>query len=77
MLKSEYATLQVAARLAAVGTVTLDELVQQAWLFTDDGDPRWVMVALGRLERDGKITYPTCDGEHDHDDACTVKWAAS
>jgi hypothetical protein len=41
---------------------------------TDDGDPRWIMVALLRLHQTGQARYPApgCGDNHDHDDECTV-----
>ena len=73
MLKSEYAIDQVARYLAGRGPVTLANLIDQAWLFTDDGDPRWVGVALTHLSRDGKVRYLSCDNNHHHGASCQVE----
>lgn len=75
MRKSEYAQQQVENWLTrAAGPVKLDELVARVWEFTDDGDPRWISVALMYLVQDGKVRYPRCDHNHNHGDACTVEW---
>lgn len=74
MMKSEYAIEQVRKYLTRAGQpVKLDDLITKAWLFTDDGDPRWVMVALMRLNAAGDVRYLTCDDNHNHDSDCAVE----
>ena len=51
------------------GPATLDQLMNRlGWV----GDPRWIAVALMHLNRDKKIRYTTCDGDHNHSGGCTV-----
>jgi hypothetical protein len=73
MRKSEYAYDQVQRHLAGRGPVALDTLIDQSWLFADDGDPRWIGVALSQMSRDGKVRYPVCDNNHNHGAECTVE----
>ncbi len=74
MLKGEYALQQVRERLIGAGPVTLDTLIAEAWRYTDDGDPRWVGVALMRLNQAGEIRYLSCDDNHNHDSTCAVEF---
>jgi len=75
MLVSEYARQQVARRLAAAGEpVTIDALIADAWRLTDDGDPRWIGVAVTHLEKAGLLRHVTCDNNHQHDSTCTLEW---
>lgn len=76
MLKSEYAIQQVRKRLTGAGPIKVDTLIAEVWGYTDDGDPRWIGVALMRLREAGQIEYPTCDHNHDHGDGCTVQMVA-
>lgn len=73
MLKSEYAREQVQRRLSGRGPVKLSDLIRDAWVLTDDGDPRWIGAALSSLSSVGEVRYATCDDEHDHGDDCTVE----
>lgn len=78
MMKSEYAKQQVTTRLSkAGGPVHIEDLIRRVWQLTDDGDPRWIGVALMNLNREGRVRYPTCDDNHDHRAACTVEWTAA
>jgi hypothetical protein len=75
MLKSEYAQQQVKEYLTDVGgPVKLASLITRVDWLTDDGDPRWIVVALLRLHQTGQARYPApgCGDNHDHDDECTV-----
>lgn len=74
MLRSEYAIEQVRDRLArAEQPVLLDDLIGEAGSLTDDGDPRWIAVALMRLNQAGQVRYLTCDDNHHHDSTCAVE----
>jgi hypothetical protein len=75
MLKSEYALQQVEDHLRrADAPVEIESgLIDRAWLLTDDGDPRWIGVALTKLNSQGRLAYPKCSHEHYHDSACTVQ----
>lgn len=73
MLKSEFAIEQVSRRLAGAGPVTIETLISEVWRYTEDGDPRWIGVALMRLHEAGDIRYLTCDDNHDHDSTCAVE----
>lgn len=77
MRKSEYAYDQLQRHLDGRGPVALDSLIGNAWLFTDDGDPRWIGAGLSQLSRDGKVRYPSCDNNHNHDSGCTVELVAA
>lgn len=78
MMKSEYALEQVLRRLThADGPVLLDDLIRQAWSLTDDGDPRWIMVALMNLNKQGKVRYLTCNHNHNHSATCAVELVAA
>lgn len=76
MQKSEYATDLVGRFLDGRGPVALTDLVSRASFLTDDGDPRWVGVALSHLTNAGKARYLTCDGNHNHDGSCQVEAVA-
>ena len=77
MLKSEYARQQVLAWLRGADEVVyISDLIHVAWRLTDDGDPRWIGVALMHLVKEGLVRYPTCDDNHNHDSTCTVKLVA-
>lgn len=73
MLKSEYARTQVKDRLSGRGPVKLEDLIRDAWVLTDDGDPRWIGAALSHFSQAGEVRYPTCDDNHSHDGSCTVE----
>lgn len=73
MLKSEYACNQVKDQIDRHGTVKIVDLIDLVWLLTDDGDPRWIAVALLRLNQAGAIRYLTCDDNHNHNAGCTVE----
>jgi hypothetical protein len=80
MMKSEYAAIRTHNYLRAAGApVRLDDLIRRAETLTDDGDPRWIGVALLRLNQEGEIRYlpredgVICDDNHHHDSECAVK----
>lgn len=75
MRKSEYALQMVRGRLKDHGEPLPIQsgLIDQAFLLTDDGDPRWIGVALMHLNQQGEVRYPACNHEHYHDDTCTVE----
>ena len=74
MRKSEYAYDQVQRYLDGRGEVTAKTLIGQAWLFTDDGDPRWIGAALHRLNDAGRLRFPSCSDGHDHvSSGCAVE----
>lgn len=75
MLKSEYAREQLERFLThAGGPVTIRSLIDKVWLFTDDGDPRWIGAAVSHFDGVGRLRHVTCDPDHHHDDQCTVEW---
>lgn len=77
MMKSECAKQRVVARLdRADGPVHLAELIGEAWELTDDGDPRWIGVALMNLNKEGLVRYLTCDDNHNHGSTCAVELTA-
>lgn len=73
MQKSEHATARVGAYLDGRGPTHIDSLIDRVWSFTDDGDPRWIGVALMRLCEQSKVRYLSCDDNHQHDDGCLVE----
>src|SRR5690349_18613984 len=76
MLKSEYVRSRVKNLLAGRGRVKHDDLIRDASVLTDDGDPRWIGAALSNLSQDGEVQYPACDDDHSHDHDCTVEAVA-
>ncbi len=76
MMKSEYAIEQLKRRLDGAGPVTIRSLIDQAWQFSDDGDPRWLGYAVRKLDDAGEVRHVTCDPDHDHSDECTIEWVA-
>lgn len=78
MMKSEYAKQQVTRRLTrAEAPISIDDLISEVWGLTDDGDPRWIGVALMNLNNEGRVRYLTCDDNHNHDATCTVELVAA
>lgn len=78
MRHAEFAQREVAAYLEnAEGSVALDDLIKEVWSLTDDGDPRWIGVAIGHLSRAGQVRHLTCDHNHNHNSGCMVEWVRS
>jgi hypothetical protein len=78
MLKSEYARQQLKTYLsAAAAPITIDSLIDNVWLFTDDGDPRWLGAAVSHFDGTGELRHVTCDANHQHTSECTVEWVGA
>lgn len=78
MLKSEYARDQLERFLVGRGTpVRIDILIDNVWLFTEDGDPRWLGAAVSHFDGTGQLRHLTCDPNHDHNSECAVEWVAA
>lgn len=78
MLRSEYAREQLERYLrAAAGPVTIDSLIDKVWLFTDDGDPRWLGAAASHFDDTGQLRHVTCYANHHHTSECTVEWVGA
>lgn len=78
MLKSVYAADQVRKYLMqAGGPVKIRELVDKASDLTDDGDPRWIGVAVSRFDGAGQLRHSCIGPNHNHTDECTVRWVSA
>ncbi len=78
MLKSEYAAEQLRKELTkAGGPVPIRSLIDKAWELTDDGDPRWIGVAVSRFDGAGQLRHSCVGPNHNHNDSCTVEWVAA